>query len=54
MLVESSGYRTRVRDSAASRSASALTNSPPLNAWKSKDSGAAAAQRRSVLMVLPP
>ena len=54
MLVESSGYRTRVRDSAASRSASALTNSPPLNAWKSKDSGAAAAQRRSVLIVLPP
>jgi hypothetical protein len=30
MLVESSGYRTRVTDSAVSRSASALTNSPPL------------------------
>ena len=54
MVVESSGYSTRVRDSAASRSASALTNSPLLNAWKSNDSGAAAAHSRSVLIVLPP
>jgi len=54
MLVVSSGYRTRVIDSAASRSARALTNSPALNAWKSNMLGAAAAHRRSVLIVLPP
>jgi hypothetical protein len=36
MLVESSGYRTRVKDAEASVSASAPTKSPRLNRWKSK------------------
>ena len=36
MLVESSGYSTRVSDSAASVSATAPTKSPLLNSWKSK------------------
>ena len=38
----------------SSVSARAPTKSPLLNSWKSKASGAAAAQSRSVLMVLPP
>src|SRR6266478_3972081 len=46
MLVESSGYSTRVRDSAVSVSATAPTKSPRLNSWKSKKSGAVAAQTR--------
>src|ERR1700730_12467073 len=36
ILVESSGYSTRVNDSAASRPAKAATKSPLLNSWKSK------------------
>jgi hypothetical protein len=36
MLVESSGYSTRVTDSAVNVSASAPTKSPLLNASKSK------------------
>ena len=35
-VVESSGYSTRVSDSAASVSASAPTKSPRLKRWKSK------------------
>src|SRR6266550_4755521 len=42
MLVESSGYKTRVRASASRVSATAPTNSPWLNTWKSKKSGAPA------------
>jgi len=54
MLVESSGYRTRVNDSAASASATALTKSPLLKSRKLSTSGVAADQSRSVLIVLPP
>jgi hypothetical protein len=47
--VVSSGWSTRVRDSAPSDSAIEATKSPSLNRWKSNDCAAAALQRRSVL-----
>ena len=47
--VESSGYRTRVSDSASTLSMTAPTKSPCENSAKSNVSGAAAAHSRSVL-----
>ena len=52
--VESSGYSTRVRDSAATFWMTAPAKSPCENSAKSNDCGAAAAQRRSVLMQRAP
>ena len=52
--VESSGYSTRVSDSAATFCSTAPAKSPCENSAKSNDSGAAAAQSRSVLMQWAP
>ena len=52
--VESSGYSTRVRDSARTFWITAPAKSPWENSAKSKDEGAAAAQSRSVLTARAP